>query len=491
MREDKRTEAAEHDSVYEKLTPQRKLIVDEVLKRLESGKGIWEQGWISTGRPQSAITGKKYRGNNKFLLTYVSMARGYTDNRWLTYKQMVDKGWEFKRDAEGKTLGKNAGVTIEYFELRDRNTKEPFSKLSLLGMTEEEKQKCMDENVYPMRKYYRVFNGDIIDGIPALEKHEMDPSGYSERIERFLDFWSSTESKILYGGNSAYYHKLTDRIRLPEKENFKSLQGFYATALHEVGHSTGHEKRLNRDMGDGFGTPTYAQEELRAEIASMFAAQEFGLEANEERLSNNAAYIQSWHSEIKNDPNALFKAIADAEKIVDYLLVKEQIMTAGEQKEGENMETVNLDEVQMRPSAVYIKPSEVAAKALPQTNGVDMSGRGVESLARMGDREVVERAKKSRSGTKFDQLFNGIPLLGSEESNERSLMCQIAVFTKDKEQLLRVFKASGQYRDEKPNAYYEKLAQESMQFVERAGEKRRSADATGERRKGRFANSKS
>ena len=174
-----------------------------------------------------------------------------------------------------------------------------------------------------------------------------------------------------------------------------------------------------------------------------------------------------------------YKAIADAEKIVDYLLVKEQIMTAGEKKGGEQeMEAINLDEVQMRPSAVYIKPSEVAAKALPQTSrAADMSGRGVESLARMGDREIVERAKKSRSGTKFDQLFNGVSLLGSEESNERSLMCQIAVFTKDKEQLMRIFKASGQYRDEKPNAYYEKLAQESMQFVERAGERRRAADA--------------
>ena len=490
MKGEKRTEQTEHDPVYEKLTPQRKLIVDEVLKRLESGKGIWEQGWIPTGRPQSAITGKKYRGNNNFLLTYVSMARGYTDNRWLTYKQMVDKGWEFKRDAEGKTLGKNAGVTIEYFELRDRNTKEPFSKLSLLGMTEEEKQKYMDENIYPVRKYYRVFNGDIIDGIPALEKPEMDPSGYSERVERFLDFWSKTECPTFYGGNQAFYNHKHDYIVSPQRSRFISLQEFYGTNFHEIGHSTGNEKRLNRVMG-ARGTPEYAQEELRAEIASMFIMQEFNIEADPKRVNNNAAYIQWWHSQLKNDPNTLFTAIADAEKIVDYLLAKEQIMTAGEQKEGEDMETVNLDEVQMRPSAVYIKPSEVAAKALPQTNDVDMSGRGVESLARMGDREVVERAKKSRSGTKFDQLFNGISLFGSEESNERSLMCQIAVFTKDKEQLMRVFKASGQYRDEKPNAYYEKLAQESMQFVERAGENRRTTNAAGERRKGRFANSKS
>ena len=484
-------ETAEHDSTYEKLTPQRKLIIDEVLKRLERGKGIWQQGWIPRGRPQSAITGKKYRGNNNFLLTYVSMARGYTDNRWLTYKQMVDKGWEFKRDAEGKTLGKNAGVTIEYFELRDRNTKEPFSKLSLLGMTEQEKQRYIDENVYPMRKYYRVFNGDIIDGIPALEKPEMDPSGHSERAERFLGFWSKTECPIYYVGDQTFYNNRHDFIMSPPRNRFVSMPEFYGTNFHEVGHSTGNQKRLNRNMGER-GTPEYAQEELRVEIASMFLMQEFGIEASEDCFSNNVAYIQSWHSEIKNDPNALFGAIADAEKIVDYLLAKEQSMTAEEQKEGEDMEAVNLDEVQMRPSAVYIKPSEVAAKALPQTrSGVEMSGRGIESLARMGDREVVERAKKSRSGTKFDQLFNGISLLGSEENNERSLMCQIAVFTKDKKQLMRIFKASGQYRDEKPNAYYEKLAQESMQFVERAGESRRAAEATGERRKGRFANSKS
>lgn len=59
-------------------------------------------------------------------------------------------------------------------------------------------------------------------------------------------------------------------------------------------------------------------------------------------------------------------------------------------------------------------------------------------------------------------------MLGSEEKEERSLMARLAMFCNgDKEQLLRVFRSSGQFRDDKPNAFYERMAGESMKFVER------------------------
>ena len=110
----------EKKSAYDKLTPQRKQLVDEVLKNLESGAGLWKQGWKVSGVPISAITGKRYNGVNRIFLAYATMLRGYTDNRWVTFNQMEKKGWSFKRDAEGNSLGKNAGVAIEYFEFRDR-----------------------------------------------------------------------------------------------------------------------------------------------------------------------------------------------------------------------------------------------------------------------------------------------------------------------------------------------------------------------------------
>lgn len=46
---------------------------------------------------------------------------------------------------------------------------------------------------------------------------------------------------------------------------------------------------------------------------------ELGLEADENHVNNHKAYIQSWISELKNDPKVLFDAIKDADEIVDYI----------------------------------------------------------------------------------------------------------------------------------------------------------------------------
>ena len=530
-------------TAYDRLTPQRKQLVDAVLKNLENGVGLWKQGWSGGGAPVSAITGKRYNGVNRIFLMLASMERGYSDNRWLTYKQMEDKGWSFKTDAEGRSLGKGAGVAIEYFELRDKQTKQPFDRHTLDGMTADERNEYMDENVYPLRKYYRVFNGDVIEGIPEQKKGEHDTTGYNARAENLISYWSETESPIRYGGSAAFYSPQTDEIRLPKKEAFVDMPEFYSTALHEIGHSTGHEKRLNRVMSTDRKTPEYAEEELRAEIASMFIEQDLGVEVKEKHIENNSAYIGAWKSKIKEDPNILFKAIADAERITKFIMAKEKeikketepfavvedtdeygetvyrvemcaehgqtqyalsgypfrsrealmsefgkmqelpfwrdkafeevsreelqarsIARAEEQEKKEE----RLSEIEEEKSEVFLPPSELAATMSgesPAARPVDMAGRGIESLTRMEDRELVERASKTKQGAKFSALFNGIAVLGSEEKNERSLMARLAVHTTDKEKLLRVFRASGQYRDEKPNAYYDKTASEELQFM--------------------------
>ena len=540
------SETTINNEIYDKLTPQRKHLFDSVLKNLNNYGALWQQGWISAGAPESAITGKKYHGINNFLLMIAGIERGYSDNRWATFNQIKDKGWEFKTDAEGKSLGRGAGVPIEFFELRDKETKQPFDRHVLDGMSADEREEYMKENVFPLRKYYRVFNGDVIEGIPERAKHEVDTSGYSERAEAILKLWSETESPIIYGGNDAYYHRGTDRIHLPQREQFYDMQEFYGTALHEVGHSTGHESRLNRDMGDGFGTPSYAEEELRAEIASMFIAQDLGIEMGESHIQNNAAYIQSWKDKISENPNVLFTAIADAERITKFVMAKEsqkevehfaveedtnelgepifRLYTASENGQvkqpytkafdsrealmvevgkmqelpayaGKELQEVSLDElreislknaeaktekterrreeVKEAQSDIYIRPSEIAAQDIAARAvvgatiaTVDMAGRGIDSLTHLSDRDVVERAKATKSGTKFDQLYNGASLLGSEAKDERSLLCRLAMFTTDEEQLMRILKSSGQYRDEKPNSYYQKMIKDEIKFVE-------------------------
>lgn len=124
--------------------------------------------------------------------------------------------------------------------------------------------------------------------------------------------------------------------------------------------------------------------------------------------------------------------------------------------------------VEQEKSTEYIRPSElvaaeVAAKALP----VSMDGRGLESLTRMSDRETLSRAETyyGKDG-KFSDLYHGKNVLKSEEESEYGLMVRLAMFCGgDQDRLLRVFRSSGQYREEKPNAYYEKMAENSLKFI--------------------------
>ena len=528
----------EKNKAYEKLTPERKALVERVLENLEKGDGLWQQGWINTGVPMSGITGKKYHGINNFYLTLVSIIRGYGDNRWVTYKQMEEKGWKFKTDEEGNSLGKGAGISIEFFELRDKETKQSFDRKTLDGMTADEKQEYMDKNVYPVRKYYRVFNADLVDGIPEKAKREIDPNGINERAENVLTYWNDNEAQIIYGGNQAFYRVSTDEIHLPNREDFLDMNEFYSTALHEIGHSTGHETRLNRKLENGFGTEDYAVEELKAEIASLFMEQDLEIQVSEKHIENNSRYIKSWHDKIAEDPNLLFTAISDADKISKYVIEKERqsakdrdteyyaivqqetddgetgyriygVMPYGQVSsiigytfrtldalnnefdnyksapayKGKVFEEVTYDELEKisiqafekeeKQAAkdgrdIYAPPSIIAARAVAVSSPVDMRERGIESLTRMTDRDVVERASKTKNGEKFTQLYNGLSVLGSEEKDERSLMTRLAMFCgDDQEQLLRVFRSSGQFRDDKPNAFYEKMAKESIQFVEK------------------------
>lgn len=523
-------------SAYEKLTPQRKQLVDQVLANLEKGNLFWTQGWVAAGAPESAVTGKKYRGINNLYLSLVAMAENYGDNRWATFRQMEEKGWTFKKDEEGHTLGKGKSVSVEYYEMRDKETKRRFDRSVLDGMTFDEQREYMDKNVYWLRKFYRVFNCSLMDGVPAKEMPTIDVNDRIEKAEAILEYWNANESKIVYGGSQAFYRPSTDEVHLPEREKFKSTQSFYDTAFHEIGHSTGHESRLNRDLSGGFGSQSYAMEELRAEIASIFMAQDLGIEPSEDRLQNNAAYIQSWKDEIKENPNALFTAIADADKIaryvsrkeqayrqtkdVEYYAIVEETNAYSEQvyrcyicdEEGKVKPLINygfadrdalekeLDKikeldlwkdktfeevgiealkakseekekagkVEQEKSTEYIRPSElvaaeVAAKALP----VSMDGRGLESLTRMSDRETLSRAETyyGKDG-KFSDLYHGKNILKSEEESEYGLMVRLAMFCGgDQDRLLRVFRSSGQYREEKPNAYYEKMAENSLKFI--------------------------
>jgi antirestriction protein ArdC len=121
-----------------------------------------------------------------------------------------------------------------------------------------------------------------------------------------------------HGGDRAFYHPTTDRVQLPELSNFKNLSGYYATAIHELGHWTGHKTRLDRDLSGSFGTQSYAFEELVAELTAAFVLNDFNYSGE---LENHASYINNWLSALKDDKKYFFKAASLANKASEFLMM--------------------------------------------------------------------------------------------------------------------------------------------------------------------------
>ncbi|WP_159014014.1 zincin-like metallopeptidase domain-containing protein [Acidisoma sp. S159] len=82
-------------------------------------------------------------------------------------------------------------------------------------------------------------------------------------------------------------------------------------------HWTGGKDRLDRGLSSRFGSAAYAQEELRAELASVFLGKVLDLPSD---IPNHASYLGSWIETLKADKREIFRAASDAQRIADYLL---------------------------------------------------------------------------------------------------------------------------------------------------------------------------
>lgn len=288
----------------------RTQMAQQFLDALTQGQLPWKACWQQS-RPVNAVTGKQYRGVNALYLSYYADELGYTDPRWCTYKQAQDNGWQVRRGEES--------CKVEYWAYYDLEQKKLlfWSEVKELLKADPEYQK----NLQLRSRIYSVFNAEQIDGIPELEhNHTSIGSIRAQRDTLICNMGIGYQEQ----GGRAFYRPSTDTVTLPPEASFDDEYGYMATLLHECGHASGHESRLNRDLTGGFGSPAYAQEELRAEIASAFTAQALGLQLTDEQLQQHMdqhlAYVQSWAAKLKDAPEELFRAIKAAEEISDYLI---------------------------------------------------------------------------------------------------------------------------------------------------------------------------
>lgn len=292
--------------------PFHEVVAEKLITQLEQGTAPWQKPWNpglpGAGMPMNPVTGKRYKGINAVHL----LSEGRSDTRWLTFKQAK---------AAGASVRKGEKAThVQYWQFtRDvvKKEKDGTPVLDDKGKPVKETVKLERPDVF----YAAVFNAEQIDGLPpavAIEK-KWDSQ---ERAEQIL---AASGAKISHDQQDrAFYRMSTDSIHLPYKEAFESAERYYATALHELGHWTGHQSRLDRDLSHPFGSEGYAREELRAEIASMIMGDELGIGHDP---SQHVAYVKSWIKALQQDPLEIFRAAADAERIQAHVLGLEQQLT--------------------------------------------------------------------------------------------------------------------------------------------------------------------
>lgn len=298
---------------YDIVMSNRQEIVDKLIEQMEKGYAATRAAWSKsvTGRPYNPVSEAVYKGGNRFRLMLAAEEQGFSDPRWMTFKQASDKNYKIMPGAKGVMLEK-------WIFYQDKTKVDEAGKPVIGADGKPEIERVILER--PIVNYFRVFNGEQIIGLPELVHKEVTEDKFSEMAE---DFEKSSKCPVYYETQDrAYYSPVKDEIHLPPKHTFKNNETRLSVLLHEMAHSTGHESRLNRPLGNGFGSKEYAKEELNAELSSVFVENELGIvmESDSELIKDHANYVKSWISVLKDNPNELFVACANAECITEYLM---------------------------------------------------------------------------------------------------------------------------------------------------------------------------
>jgi len=308
---------SKQNEIFERVN---KLVIEGLKKEGMNWFKPWKGGQENS--PLNLSTKRYYNGFNVFMLNCVMRSEGYEHNQWLTFKQVSLKG--------GKVIKGSKSSAVYFWQIGyfDNKTGKFVSPKAVKGINPSEK---LADGKYRYRKtfsvrFYKVFNVAQCEGIEPMITEEIISDVVNEPVdvaESLVKNYVESQSgfKVTHGQGGAYYNVNRDFVNRPHLETFVDSDSYYKVLFHELAHSTGHESRLNRKSMNEvqrWGDNVYAQEELVAEISSMYLVGLLGLspKSNDE---NSQAYIKGWCKHLEDKPSECVYAMQQATKAVEFM----------------------------------------------------------------------------------------------------------------------------------------------------------------------------
>jgi antirestriction protein ArdC len=278
-------------------------ITNRIIAELEAGRVPWVQPWGTAAAkaplamPKNASTDRQYSGVNVLILWGAAIERGFTGQGWLTFRQALSLGSHVRKGERGTTV-----IYADRFVPTDEKRRAA--------------QTGEDAQAIPFLKRFTVFNIDQCEELPD-EIATAAPPPSADLIDPTVEaLIKASGISFRIGGDRAFYAPTEDLVQVPPPQAYFEPINWHRTALHELGHATGHSSRLNRDQSGCYGTKKYAFEELVAELSAAFSCASLGIMPT----VRHADYIGYWLEVLREDNRAIVRAASQASKAADYLL---------------------------------------------------------------------------------------------------------------------------------------------------------------------------
>ena len=288
--------ALDRASLYQEIT-------DKIIAELEAGRLPWVQPWGTSAvqaplaMPTNAATQRGYSGINVLVLWGAVVQHGFPGQSWLTFRQALSLGGNVRKGERGTTV-----VFADRF------------------IPDQERARAREQgdepNAIPFLKRFTVFNVAQCDGLPADLVTVPPPVPDGLILPEVEALIRASGADLRLGGDKAFYSPALDYIQVPRPEAYFEPINWHRTALHELGHWSGAPNRLGRDLSGGYGSKSYAREELVAEMAAAFACATLGITPT----VRHADYIGSWLEVLREDDRAIVRAASAASKAAEFLL---------------------------------------------------------------------------------------------------------------------------------------------------------------------------